>query len=172
MDSRTLSLLMMISLGGCAAMARYDGEVPEPDTAAVHAYRSVRSDGAMTARAGAVVFCATQSGLEALLADGRSSDEWSAKSDEKETQNSVRGALKVDPELRHEPISAKLVNGEAYLSGKLSSDQRATLAIYDALRVLGVASVHASFVTPESPTPMIARGPEVCGEMHVVTRMR
>ena len=84
----------------------------------------------------------------------------------------MRGALKADPELRREPIHAELVNGEAFLSGKLSSDQRATLAIYDALRVEGVASVHAAFVTPESPAPMTARGVNACGETRVVTRMR
>jgi hypothetical protein len=172
MNIRTWSWLTLIGLGGCAAIARYDGELPDPDEALYHAYHAVRTEGASTAHAGGIVFCATKNGLEATLAEGRSSDQWSARLDQAEVQDSVRGALKADPVLKHEPIHAELVHGEAFLYGKISSDQLATLAVYDALRVMGVASVNAAFLTPESPMPMTKRGPSACGEMNVVTRMR
>jgi osmotically-inducible protein OsmY len=162
MRSKSFLILAFVCIGGCAAMARYDGELPEPDESLVRAYHAVRSAGVTTAEAGGLVFCAAHDGLEARIRDGRSSDDWSAKLEESVVRDRVRGALRADPSLRQEPIQAKLVNGEAFLSGKLSSDEQATRAVYDALKVIGVGSVHAAFITPDSPAPMVVHAVGAC----------
>jgi len=157
-----LYVVALLALGGCAAIDRYDGEIPPPDARVIHAYHAVRSAGATAAHAGGLVFCATQNGLETIRSVQRGSDQWAATLDDAVVEDHVRGALKSDRALRHEVIDSKMVRGEVFLYGKLASDAHATLAIYDALQVMGVFSVYAAFVTPESPEPMQARALADC----------
>jgi len=157
-----LCALALLVLGGCAAINRYDGEIPPPDARVIHAYHAVRSAGATAAHAGGLVFCATQNGLETIRSMPRGSDQWAASLDDAMVEDHVRGALKSDRALRHEVIDSKMVRGEVFLYGKLASEEHATLAIYDALQVMGVFSVYAVFITPESPEPMQARALADC----------
>ena len=140
--------LSALSLYGCAH-GQPAQTPPTPD--AIASYRSVRDGAQPVSIAGDVQFCAGDGDVQVLSRRWRSTDDWADKFRDRDLQQEARDAIGRDPTLTGQPVSVRVHQGAAIISGTVQRDADAVAAARDALAVPGVVAVELQTTSRESP---------------------
>lgn len=143
-----LSTLAAGLLFGCAHTQHFDSPLTSE---AVSSYQAVRTGAEPIRVADGVQFCAGDGEVQVLRTRERSTDDWADKFRDRDVQQEVRDLLQRDPALSGQPVSIRVHEGEAIISGTVERDADAVTAARDALAVPGVVAVALQTTSRESP---------------------
>jgi hypothetical protein len=140
--------LSALALYGCAHGQPIDTPLtPE----AVVSYRAVRAGELPVSAADGVQFCAGDGDVQVVSKHWRSTDDWADKFRDRDLQQEARDLIGRDPTLTGQPVSVRVREGAAIVSGTVQRDADAVAAARDVLAVPGVIAVELQTTSLEAP---------------------